>query len=382
MEPLSWIEISRAALRHNVAAFRERLSPDAALLAVVKANAYGHGLRVVARGIADHVDWLGVDTLDEALALHHGGLTVTQDARPLPVLIMGYTPPGRAADVARHGFRQVVFDQESAEALAQAAARHNTTAAVHVKIETGTFRLGVAFDQALAFVRRLRAMPNLEVEGIYTHFATAEDTADDSYLQLQMSRFAEVQAGLARAGLHVPYQHMAASAAAMVAPAAHGTLARIGIGLYGLWPSLDTQIAMTERAARPLTLRPALCWKTRIVHVQQAARGETVGYGRTHRLRRDSRLAVIPVGYADGYDRKLSNLGEVVIRGKLAAVVGRVMMNMTILDVTDVSGARVGDEVTLLGPGMPAERLAAHVGTINYEIVSRINPDLPRIAVP
>ena len=332
-------------------------------------------MRVVAASIAQSVDWLGVDTLDEALALHNDGIT-------LPALIMGFTPHSRAAEVVRHGFRQVVFDQASAEALAEAAAAQNTTAAVHVKIETGTYRLGVAFDETLSFVHRLRAMPNLEMEGIYTHFATAEDTADDSYLQLQMSRFAEVQAALERAGLHVPYQHMAASAAAMVAPAAHGTLARIGIGLYGLWPSLDTQIAMTERAERPLALRPVMRWKTRIVQLRWVARGETVGYGRTHRLRRDSRLAVIPVGYADGYDRKLSNLGEVVIRNKLAGVVGRVMMNMTILDVTDVPGARVGDEVTLLGPGMPAERLAAHVGTINYEIVSRINPVLPRIAVP
>ena len=382
MDPLSWIEVSRGALRHNVAAFRERLSPGAALLAVVKANAYGHGLDIVARAIAEHVDWFGVNTLDEALALHTGSLNVTQDARALPVLIMGYTPPGQAAAVARHGFRQVVFDYESAARLAVEAAAQGVSAAAHVKIETGTYRLGVACDEALAFVQRLRALPNLHVEGIYTHFATAEDTADDSYFRLQMSRFAQVQGDLEQAGIHVPYQHMAASAATMVAPAAHGTLARIGIGLYGLWPSLDTQIAMTERGERPFTLRPALRWQTRIVQTRSVARGETVGYGRTHRLRRDSRLAVIPVGYADGYDRKLSNQGEVVVRGKLAPVVGRVMMNMTILDVTDAPDVQVGDEVTLLGPGLPAERLASHAGTINYEIVSRINPDLPRIAAP
>lgn len=375
MDPLSWLEISRSALQHNVATFKQRLCPGTALLAVVKANAYGHGLDVVAQSIADRVDWLGVNSLDEALALRECGIA-------LPVLILGYTPHDRAAEVVRHGFRQVIFDRESAASLARAAGTLDATAAVHVKVETGTYRLGVAFQEALAFLQELHALPNLAIEGIYTHFATAEDTADDSYFQMQRGRFAEVQAAIAAAGMDVPYHHMAASAAAMVAPEAQGSLVRVGIGLYGLWPSLDTQIAMTERTERPLTLRPAMQWKTRIVHVQRVARGETVGYGRTHRTRRDSLIAVIPVGYADGYDRKLSNQGEVVIRQRLAGVVGRVMMNMTLIDATDIPDAGVGDEVTLLGPGMPAEHMATHVGTINYEIVSRINPALPRVAVP
>ncbi len=375
MDPLSWLEISRGALQHNVATLRERLRPGTSLLAVVKANAYGHGMHVVAQSIAEHVDWLGVDSLDEALELHNAGIS-------LPILIMGFTPHSRADEVVRHGFRQVIFDEESAVRLSEQAAAQGTTAAVHVKIETGTYRLGVAYRKAVAFLRELQALPSLKVEGTYTHFATAEDTADDSYFRLQRSRFAKVQAELERAGLEVPYQHMAATAAAMVSTAAQGSLVRFGIGLYGLWPSLDTQIAMTERAVRPLALQPALEWKTRIVHMQPVARGETVGYGRTHRTRRDSTIAVIPIGYSDGYDRKLSNVGEVAVRGRLAAVVGRVMMNMSLIDVTGIPGVQVGDEVTLLGPEIPAENIATHVGTINYEIVSRINPALPRIAVP
>lgn len=375
MDPLSWIEISRGALHHNISAMKARLAPGTALLAVIKANAYGHGLHVVARAIAEKVEWLGVNTLDEALALHKDGIT-------LPVLIMGYTPPSRLAAVVRHGFRQVVFDLASAECLAEHAAAQGVTAAVHVKIETGTYRLGVATREAVGYLRRLASLPQLQVEGIYTHFATAEDTADDSYFRLQRSRFAQVQAALEREGLNVPYQHMAASAAAMVSPAAHGSLVRFGIGLYGLWPSLDTQIAMTERAARPLALAPVMRWKTRIVHMQRVPRGETVGYGRTHRTRRESQIGVIPVGYSDGYDRKLSNQGEVVVRNRRAAVVGRVMMNMTLIDVTEVRGVAVGDEVTLLGPEVPAEHIATHVGTINYEVVSRISAALPRIEVP
>ena len=382
MDSLSWLEISRGALQHNVATLRQRLSPGTSLLAVIKANAYGHGMQVVAQSIANHVDWFGVNSLDEALDLLGDENAARQGAASLPVLIMGYTPHNRADEVVRHGFRQVVFDQASAECLAQRAAAQNMTAAVHVKIETGTYRLGVEVREAVAFLRHLQSLPNLEVEGIYTHFATAEDTADDSYLQLQRRRFADVQAALADEGMRVPFQHMAASAAAMVEPAAHGSLVRFGIGLYGLWPSLDTKIAMTERSERPLSLRPVMQWKTRIVHIQHVARGETVGYGRTHRTRRDSAIAVIPVGYSEGYDRKLSNVGEVAVRGRLANVVGRVMMNMTLIDVTDVPGAESGDEVTLLGPEIPAEHIATHVGTINYEIVSRINPALPRIAVP
>ena len=375
MDFLSWIEISRGALHHNIASIRARLRPDTALLAVVKANAYGHGLQIVTRAIADRVDWLGVNSLEEALALHDDGIA-------LPILIMGYTPPTRADAVVRHGFRQVVFDLVSAESLAAAAAAQSATAHVHVKIDTGTYRLGVGYREAAAFLGRLRALPGLHVEGIYTHFATAEDTADDSYLQLQRRRFAVVLAELERSAIDVPHQHMAATAAAMVAPGARGNLVRFGIGLYGLWPSLDTQIAMTERAARPLTLRPAMRWQTKIVHLQRVARGETVGYGRTHRTRRDSVIAVIPVGYAEGYDRKLSNQGDVVVRRRRAPVVGRVMMNMTLIDVTDLPGVQVGDEVTLLGGAVPAEHIATHVGTINYEIVSRISPAIPRVAAP
>ena len=341
MDPLSWIEVSRGALQHNVATFRKRLTPGTSLLAVVKANAYGHGMHVVAESIANHVDWFGVNSLDEALELLRDGITTGQGATSLPILIMGFTPHNRADEVVRHGFRQVVFDQASAECLAQRAAAQNVTAAVHVKLETGTYRLGVGMHEAVAFLRHLQSLPHLEVEGIYTHFATAEDTADDSYLQLQLRRFAEVQAALAREGMHVPYQHMAASAAAMVEPAAHGNLVRFGIGLYGLWPSLDTKIAMTERTAHPLSLRPVMQWKTRIVQIQHVARGETVGYGRTYRTRRDSAIAVIPVGYSDGYDRKLSNVGEVAVRGRLADVVGRVMMNMTLIDVTGVPGVEI-----------------------------------------
>ena len=181
MDPLSWIEVSRGALQHNVATFRKRLTPGTSLLAVVKANAYGHGMHVVAESIANHVDWFGVNSLDEALELLRDGITTGQGATSLPILIMGFTPHNRADEVVRHGFRQVVFDQASAECLAQRAAAQNVTAAVHVKLETGTYRLGVGMHEAVAFLRHLQSLPHLEVEGIYTHFATAEDTADDSY---------------------------------------------------------------------------------------------------------------------------------------------------------------------------------------------------------
>jgi alanine racemase len=249
-------------------------------------------------------------------------------------------------------------------------------------VETGTHRQGVWFEEIAGFAQAVARLPGVVIEGAYTHLATAEDTADDSYLRLQVERFNHSLEMLAQVGIQPRYRHMAATAAAMLAPQSRGNLVRLGIGMYGLWPSLDTQVAMHERSGGNFALWPALRWKTRIVQLARVPKGEPVGYGLTYRTRRASQLAVLPVGYADGYDRHLSNIGEVLVRGEIAPVVGRVMMNMTIVDVTDSPTVQVGDEVILLGPEMPADRLATQVGTINYEIVTRISPLLPRVIVP
>lgn len=372
----TWVEIDRAALLHNVRSLRDLVRP-AAFMAVVKGNAYGHGMAEVARAIHDDVDWFGVNSLAEACGLRAAGC-----ARP--VLIMGATPPGPPRDeVVRHGFRQVVYDRDEAAALAEAARRAGVRAGVHIKIETGTNRLGVRAAQARALADCVRSHASLILEGVYTHYANVEDTIDGSYAEHQLTRFNDAVAAIEADG-PVPLKHSAATAAGILYRQTHFNLVRVGVGLYGLWPSAETREAAC-RAGVALDLRPVLTWKARLVHLNDVPFGEPVGYGCTYVATRPRRIAVLPVGYYEGLDRSLSNRGHVLVRGRIAPIVGRVAMNMCMVDVTDIPGVSVGDEAVLVGRqgegALPAEDMAALLDTINYEIVARINPHLPRVWV-
>jgi alanine racemase len=368
----TWVELDRDALVHNVRALRQRTAP-AAFMAVVKGNAYGHGMVEVARAIHDEVDWFGVNSLDEACGLHAAGCT-------RPVLIMGATPPERLAEVAAHGFRQVVYDERTAAALADAAARAGTVAPVHLKVETGTNRLGVRAEAARALAAAIRARPSLALEGIYTHFANVEDTLDNSYAEHQLRRFREAVAAI-EDGAAIPLKHTAATAAAILYPQTHFNLVRVGVGLYGLWPSAETREAAC-RAGIALELRPVLTWKARVAHLNDVPLGEPVGYGCTYIATRPRRIAVLPAGYYEGLDRGLSNRGRVLVRGQVAPIVGRVAMNMCMVDVTDIPGVTVGDEAVIIGRqgdrALTAEDMAALLDTINYEVVTRIGAAVPR----
>ncbi len=373
---LSWIEIDASRLRSNVEAFKSLKGPGTALMVVVKANAYGHGLDAVAPIVAEHADWLGVNTVDEALAVTRLGIRK-------PVAILGHTLPGRADDVVRNGFRQVLYREDLADALSGSAVKLDATANVHLKIETGTNRQGIALEDLPAFAATLRGLPGIEVEGAYTHFANIEDTLDPSFAQAQLQRFQEGLAILHRAGVRPSMIHASASAGALLYPEMDFNMVRVGIGAYGIWPSRETQVASRERGRR-ITLFPALTWKTRVVQVKRVRAGEYVGYGLTYRASRPATLVVLPVGYYDGYDRKLSSSGRALIHEQPLPVVGRVAMNMTMLDVTD-TGAELDDEVVLLGrqgdAEIRAEELAEKIGTIPYEVVARINPLIPRVVV-
>jgi alanine racemase len=256
---------------------------------------------------------------------------------------------------------------------------------VHLKLETGTQRQGIAAQDVPRFVSRIASSSGLVLEGLTTHFANIEDTTDHGFALTQIERFGQAAAELAEAGVRVPVRHAACSAAAILFARTHLDLVRIGISLYGLWPSRETYVACLERGKPTLELRPALTWKTRVAQVKQVPEGSFVGYGCTHRTTRDSRIAVLPVGYHEGYDRGLSGLSHVLIRGRRAPLRGRVCMNMLMVDVTDIPGVALEDEVVLLGrqgeERVAAEQLAAWCGTIAYEIVSRIHPDLPRVVV-
>ena len=370
----AWIEIDEGALANNVRQIRRLIGPQRLLAGVVKANAYGHGAIPVARQIlAAGADRLAVATLSEALELRTAGI----DA---PILVLGYTPPRQAAEVVRAGVTATVYDVETAQALAEAAAQQGVRAAVHVKVNTGMNRLGLDPEDAPAFLEALRAMATLEAEGVFTHFATSD--TDRAFALVQAARFGAMIAALEAAGLRPPLVHAANSAATLTLPETHFDMVRCGIALYGLDPD-------EEMTPLPAGFRSVLSWKAEVAQVRTLPPGAGVSYGLEFVTRRSSTLAVIPVGYADGFPRRPLTWGGVLIHGKEAPIVGRVCMDQSLVDVTDIAAAgepvRQGDLVVLIGrqgeAAISAEEAARRIGTINYDVVSRILARVPRIMV-
>jgi len=373
------IEIGRAALAHNIREFRRLIGPKRKFLAVVKANAYGHGILEVA-GIAvdEGVDWLGVDSVDEGATLRRAGIGV-------PILVLGYAPLASLEEAVVRDLRLTVYNKETVARLADLATRLRRTVRVHVKLETGTWRQGVAAKDLVAFVRDIRRRPGLVVEGLSSHFANIEDTTKHDYPRRQLEIYRSTCRELEAGGPRVPLKHMSCTASTILFPEPDFNLARVGIGLYGLWPSKETYLSCLLDKKEPLSLKPVLSWKARIAQVKKVPAGADIGYGCTYRTTRPTVLAVIPVGYFDGYDRGLSNVAHVLLKGRRAPVRGRVAMDFFMADVTDVPGPKPEEEVTLLGADgrerITAEDLASLAGTISYEILARLNPLIPRIIV-
>jgi alanine racemase len=377
--PLLWVEIDKAALGHNIGLFRALVGETKKLLAVVKANAYGHGLGEVSALALDRgVDWLGVHSLAEALAVRESGISA-------PVLLLGPVARDDLGQAVEADARLTVFDPETVGRLDAVCRRLRRKARVHIKVETGTNRQGVAMNRLLSLARRVRRSPNLILEGLSSHFANIEDTTDPAYPDFQLENYKRAVALLEDHGLVIPVKHMACTAATILFPKTHFDMARVGIGLYGIWPSKETYLSCLHLHLTPLKLKPVLSWRTRVIQVKSLAKGSFIGYGCTYRTTRPSRLAVLPVGYSDGYDRGLSNSGYVLIRGRRAPIRGRVAMDFTMADVTDIPGVKLEDEVTLLGrdgrESLGAEQLASLAGTISYEILARLSPLMPRRVV-
>ncbi len=376
----SVVQVSRSALVNNLRVFKRLLNEsDSLLAAVVKSNAYGHGLLEVARLAAESgADWLAVDSLDEARRLRRAGIGH-------PVLLMGYLPLDQAHQALELDLKPTVSNLETLDALDTAATESGRTIAVHLKLETGTFRQGFTEEQLPEVARRIQQSGRLVAEGVSSHFANIEDTTDHTVAFGQLETFHHLVQGLGQAGLRPPIRHVACSAAALLFKRTHLELVRAGVSLYGFWPSRETMVSMKDGSTRGISLQPALSWKTRLAQVKDVPAGTDVGYGCTFRTTRPSRLAVMPVGYYDGYDRGLSNVGHVLVRGRRAPVRGRICMNMTIVDVTDIPGAGLEDEVVLIGRQgnelVTADMLAVACSTIHYEIVTRIHPEIPRVLV-
>jgi alanine racemase len=372
----TWVEISAAALRHNIGEFRSLAGPERRLAAIVKADAYGHGLIDVSReALRGGADWLGVFWAGEGLALREAGIEA-------PILVLGDTFRDLLPDAVRSGLRLTVPSLEAVRRIC--GIESDGTTLVHLKLETGTNRQGLLRSELPEAVRLLRSR-GVEIEGVYTHFADIEDTTDHAFAEHQRRRFSQLIEHLAELGLDPPIRHTACSAAAILFPETYLDLVRVGIALYGLWPSKETFVSASLRGREAVELHPVMSWKTRVAQIKEVPGGDYVGYGRTYRATRETRLAVLPIGYADGYDRRLSNSSHVLVRGVRAPVRGRVCMNLTMVDVTDVPGAVAGDEVVLLGrqgdERIAAEHLAALAGTINYELVTRAAPGAPRLVV-
>lgn len=381
----TWIEISKSALTNNVRAFRNHVGYDVSIMAVVKANAYGHGLIQGSVVVDQYVDWFGVDNVEEGIELRKAGIKK-------PILILGYTLNDRLKDCIENELSFVVYNLETANALkslnlksiGEGADQKSKPALVHIKIETGTSRQGVCGEELVDLANKLRSIPGVVIQGVYTHFANIEDTTDHSYAEHQLKKFKDSIIQLQKLGIDPKYKHSACSAAAVLFPETYFNMIRLGISMYGHWSSKET-LAVAKQKKINIELKPVMTWKSRVVQIKEVNKGSFIGYGLTEPVTRNSKLAVIPVGYSDGYDRKLSGSGIVLINGHRCKVIGRVCMNMFIVDVTDVSDVNVEDETVLLGSQknetISAEDMAEKIDTIQYEVLARINPKLSRIYI-
>ncbi len=366
---LTWLEIDPEAIRHNTKQFKKLIGPKVLLMPVIKANAYGHGFIKVAQILqnAKEVDRICVVNLDESITLIERGLTKK------PIMILSFFDQYEVKKIEQAVKNNIIFplyNLEQAEALNRVGKRQRKKIKVHLKIDTGTSRLGILPDTIVAFVKSLKAYTYLEIEGLWSHFASSE--TDSTFTKKQYQALQAAEKKLAKEGLSTPIVHIACTASTLLYKNTHNSAVRVGLGLYGLYPNKK----------RPLSLIPALSWQTTVIQVKTIPRGSTIGYGRTYKATRPMEIAVLPVGYADGYDRRLSNNGKVLIKHNYCKIVGRICMNICMVDVTGLE-VSVGDVATLIGQQgfktITVDDMANWCKTINYEIVSRINPLLPRL---
>ncbi len=369
----SWIEVSKQAIINNVSIFKKLASDHRKLMIVVKANAYGHGMVLTAKAALEGgADKLGVFSFKEGKELRSAHIKC-------PILILG---PVQKNQISEAAHLNLIITLASLEGVKQYASLNLINSSIHLKVETGTNRQGITMSE-IPGVLAILGDNNIKIEGVYTHFADIEDTTDHSFALLQLQSFNEILELITKSGFKVPYPHTACTAAAILFPHTYFSMLRVGIGTYGLWPSKETIVSAQAQGKDRLKLIPAMKWKTRIIQIKSIKSGEFVGYGRTYKATRDSKIAILPVGYSDGYSRAFSNTAYTLVQGQRARVAGRICMNLTMLDVTDIPNVSINDEVTLLGQEgdevISAEYLASIAGTINYEIVTRAAPGAPRV---
>ncbi|MFZ0750101.1 MAG: alanine racemase, partial [Pyrinomonadaceae bacterium] len=367
----TWAEIDLDALAHNFRVIRERVGPHVKILAAVKANAYGHGaVECSTRLEREGVDWFGVALPEEGIELRTEGITK-------PILCMGGIWAGQENACIQQALTPVVYRLDVVEALDRAAKAAGTAVDVHVKIDTGMGRLGVRADDVPDFCAALKRFANIRVDGLMTHLASADDEEQTDFTAAQLQRFERAVAAFRDQGFEPTHIHAANSAGLFTFAESRANMVRPGGTLYGF-----TRDVLPANIEEP-KLRPVMSLHSRIMLLKRVPKGEKLGYGGTFETTRDSLIATIPIGYDDGYRRAFSNKGRVIVRGQFVPVVGRVSMDLTIIDVTDVADVALDDRVTLLGRdgdcSITAEDLGELAGTISYEITCGISNRVPRI---
>lgn len=367
----AWAEIDLDAIAHNVREIRRITGKRAEIMAAVKADAYGHGVVETVRTMLDNgVTRLAVSMLDEAIQLRKLGINV-------PILILSYTDPVRAEEIILNEVTQTVFSHDLAKALSAAAVRLSRDVKIHVKVDTGMTRVGfMPGYSAVKNILEISRLPRVIIEGLFTHFASADEN-DKSYTNMQFEKFMSICSELGRVGVHIPVKHVCNSAGIIEFPEMHLDMVRPGIILYGLYPSREVD-------SDKISLKPAMTLKADVILVKDVEEDTCISYGRTFKTSRKSRIATLPIGYADGYTRLLSNKGRVLIHGREVPVVGRICMDQCMVDVTDLDAeVKTGDEAVLFGRQGDAfisvEEVAADIGTINYEVVCIIGKRIPRV---
>ena len=366
-----WAEIDLDAIKYNIDSIKRRVDTKE-LIAVVKADAYGHGALDVSKTLVENgATKLAVAVITEAMELRHGNINT-------PIMILGYTPLEFAADLINYDIEQTIFDLEYATKLSEISLNLGKKAKVHVALDTGMGRIGFLInDNSLNEILKISSLKGLEVVGIFTHFATA-DESDKNYSNKQYKKFTDFNEKLVSKGVNISLKHVSNSGAIIDMPNTYLDGVRAGIVLYGYYPSEDV-------LKQNLDLKKAISIKTQVAHVKILDKNEYVSYGRKFKTERKSIIATLPIGYADGYSRALTGKAKVIINGKFAPVVGTICMDQCMIDVTDIGDVHVGDEVIVLGKDkdlkFDADDMAKAMGTINYEVLCMIKQRIPRVYI-
>ena len=367
-------EIDLTAFRHNLQNLRKYLDPQTRIMAVVKADAYGHGAVPCARIAVESgaANYLGAGVIEEGIELRENGLNA-------PILILGSIFPDEAEDLVRHNLATILCTQPLAQALSKEAEKQDKTVSVHIKVDTGMNRLGISPENLPALLDQVRNLKNLKIEALSTHFSSADDE-DLSVTQAQLEKFQTALTILQKEGVHTPIVHCANTSALFKFPESHFNMVRPGLILYGVLPSPSLR-PVIDQGENPF--QPVMQWKSQIILLKPIAKNQPVSYSGSFTTQRDSLIATLPIGYADGLHRMLSNKMDVLIRGRRAPQVGNICMDMILIDVTDIPDVQAGDEVVIFGRQgdemISVEELAVKGKTIPYEILCSVSKRVPRI---